>query len=417
MSNFIKRFIVYKIEVLFKIIIVYIMNLFTLIIYLSPRKKRIIFIGKNKSFFLDNVKYLYLFNYTEIEKVFITFDKNEFIKLNKNGINVAYFPSLKGLYLLLTSKYTVFDNINWSTKYLGLIYFLLRGSKKIQLWHGYPIKKIEYNNYFDKSIQLCKNRITLKDKIAWSFTFMRCVKYDMLLIPSTNEKMIKIFKSAFRFDKYILVGYPRNEFLLYPERFLNWNKFIDNNLYNKIKNLKNEYKIVLFLPTFRDDKSLFISKNDLRKLNEFAKEKKIFFVIKPHPWDIVLDELLKKLNLENIIEINRFEDIYPYFSLSDMLITDISSVGFDYLLTNKPILHFFPDKEKYIKSMRDVYFNLKDILSGPLVENIEELVYMIDKILIREKDEYQSQRKEIKKLVFGEVEHNSELIYKGILYV
>lgn len=123
------------------------------------------------------------------------------------------------------------------------------------------------------------------------------------------------------------------------------------------------------------------------------------------------------MNLENIIEINRFEDIYPYFSLSDMLITDISSVGFDYLLTNKPILHFFPDKEKYIKSMRDVYFNLKDILSGPLVENIEELVYMIDKILIREKDEYQSQRKEIKKLVFGEVEHNSELIYKGILYV
>jgi CDP-glycerol glycerophosphotransferase (TagB/SpsB family) len=406
-----------KFKVLFRLSMIYIINFLTLIIYLIPRRNQIIFIGKNDSLFLDNIKYLYLYRFDKdkIKKIFITFDKNEFIKL-QDKINIYYLFSFKGIYFLLISKYLVVDNINWSEKYLGLIYLLSRGNKKIQLWHGYPIKKIEYDNEFDKSIQLCKKRVTFKEQIIWSFRFMRCVKYNLLLIPSTNKKIIKIFKSAFRFDKYILVGYPRNEFLLYPEKFLNWDKFISN-IYQKIKILKNEYKIVLFLPTFRDDDSLFITKNDLLKLNDFAKKKNFIFVIKPHPWDIVLDRFLKELNLKNIVRIDRFEDIYPYLHLSDMLITDISSIGFDYLLIDKPILHFFPDKEKYMKNMRDVYFNLKDILSGPLIENIDELLYMIDKILIKNIDEYEIQRKKIKKLVFGEIEHNSDLIYKGILHV
>ena len=401
-----------------RVCFIYLLNFFSLILFLLPRKKnQFIFLGKNDGLFLDNVKYLYLFNTNEkSNKIFITFDKKEFERL-KYIINVIYFPSLRGLFYLLTSKFVIVDNINWTSKYSGLIYFLTRGGKKIQLWHGYPIKKIEYDNKFDKAIQLCKKRINLKDQVIWSFRFMRCVKYNLLLIPSTNKKMIKIFKNAFRFNQYILVGYPRNEFLLYPEKFLNWNKFIDDIIYQKIKKLKNKYKVILFLPTFRDDKSLFISKKDLLKLNNFAKENNFIFVIKPHPWDIVLENFLKELNLENIININRFEDIYPYFHLSDMLITDISSIGFDYLLTNKPILHFFPDKDKYMENMRDVYFNLKDILFGPLTENIDELLDVIDEILIKNLDEYKVKRKEIKELVFGNVEHNSELIYKGIINV
>ena len=65
--------------------------------------------------------------------------------------------------------------------------------------------------------------------------------------------------------------------------------------------------------------------------------------------------------------------MYPLFSKIDLLITDYSSIYFDFLLTNKPVLFYAYDKEKYITKHRSMYDNYDDVTPGFKVYNYEQL--------------------------------------------
>jgi len=404
-------------KVIVKIVLKQFLNFLSIFtIFIPKRKKLFVFIGRNKSFFIDNVKYLYLFkDNLKIDKKFVIADKNYYRDLLKKNNDFVFLFSIKGICTLIKANYVIVDNVNWTEIYLGLIYFLTRGAKKIQLWHGYPIKKIEYANKFDKSLQRCANKTSIKDKILFLETFTRCVKYDFLLIPTRNLIYDKIFKSSFKFDKSIYIGYPRNEFLMYPEKFRDWDKYVDVSLYDRIKHYKLQgYKIVFMLPTFREKNTgLIFNALDLKKLSEFGKKNKILFVIKPHPWDRDLEDVLKKDTFERILHVESLQDIYPYLPLSDMLISDLSSIIFDYLLLNKPILHFFPDKNTYLKNERDLYFNLESISVGKICYTLDSLLINIKETF--NKDVFKKRREKIKKFIFNNVEHNSEKIFRKIL--
>ncbi len=96
-----------------------------------------------------------------------------------------------------------------------------------------------------------------------------------------------------------------------------------------------------------------------------------------------------------------------------MLISDISSIVFDFLLLDKPIIHYFPDKKEYLKGTRDTYFDLEEIKVSPLCENVKELCENIKELLIT--DVYKNKRRKIKDMIFGNIEHNSNYIYRTIL--
>ncbi len=400
---------------IFKFITIYFSDIISNIIYLIPKNtKTILFIGKNDGLFVDNIKYLYLYKSNLIskkDKFFLTFNKNIANDLSNKIDNVIYVFSFRGIYLILTSKYLVFDNLTWSLEYKGILYFLTKGMIKIQLWHGYPIKKIEYHNIYDKTMQRCKKRLSIKDFKFYFSYIKRCIKYDYLLIPSTSAEIKTIFNVAFDYKKAIFAGYPRNEYLIDNSSF----DIIDTDNIHKQFNIKIGIKIIAFLPTFRDNNSIILDNNMLEHLNEYAKNKDYIFVIKPHPWDYNLEKFLDKYIYSNIIKLKKDIDIYPYLNSIDILISDISSIMFDFLLLDKPIIHYFPDRDEYFNKQRDSYYKLEDIQMGELCLNIEEVIKAIENIEL--KDLYKKKRDIIKERIFGDIEHNCNLIYKEILNV
>jgi CDP-glycerol glycerophosphotransferase len=97
---------------------------------------------------------------------------------------------------------------------------------------------------------------------------------------------------------------------------------------------------------------------------------------------------------ENIRLVDKGSDVQELLLISDLLITDYSSVIFDYLLRMKPILIFAYDYEEYLKKT-GMYYNLQKIAPGPILYNADELINAIKNI--EEVDvEYSKKRKEIR---------------------
>ncbi|MCP4220690.1 MAG: hypothetical protein GY765_39045, partial [bacterium] len=94
------------------------------------------------------------------------------------------------------------------------------------------------------------------------------------------------------------------------------------------------------------------------------------------------------------------KDIYPFLPLADLLITDYSSIYFDYLLLDRPIVFFPYDLETYINEERGLIFEYDRLTPGPHCFSREELEKEVFTALVDLKDSYKEKREEIGKLAF-----------------
>ena len=111
--------------------------------FIPRRGKHVIFIGRERGHFIDNVKYLYIkFLKSDVagyKPIFLTEDKEEYERLRQLSINAVIYPSLNSIKLLLTCPVVIVDHDLWAFK---LRYFLLYHAIKVQLWHGVGFKYI-----------------------------------------------------------------------------------------------------------------------------------------------------------------------------------------------------------------------------------------------------------------------------------
>ncbi len=263
----------------------------------------------------------YLFNYINNNKENLILvwlidkdlSKTKFnILKKKNKNNKLLFvkkKSLKGIYHFLSSRIVFFTHIPYffSQKNLGPI--------QVNLWHGMPIKKIGV------------------------YRHKKLLYYYGDFAISTSPLYSDILSKAFGIHKKSILpfGLPRNDILLKNNK-----KFFN----------KQNLKLVLWLPTFRKTDSFTKIKdstkenflmewplNFLDKLNITAKKYKILIIIKTHPLDSL--KISKKysnvtfLNNINLVRMNL--DLHELISVSDGLISDISSVIIDYILKKKPL--------------------------------------------------------------------------------
>ena len=363
---------------------------------LIPRRgKYIIFIGREKGYFIDNVKYLFLkflkSDVKEYKPIFITEDKQEYIKLKELSINVVIYPSYEAIKLLLTCPIVVVDHDLWVFK---LRFFLLYYAKKIQLWHGAGFKYIGILK-IKKEIQ---NPILRLGLISLYRLIGLIPFYDIFI--STSEFYTKeVFKKSFKAKSFIEAGYPRNDVIfrdieeIFEEKlyFLNTDVEI---IQKSIQHKKEGGKIILYAPTFRDSGGDPLNDRiiNIEGLNEFCKKHAILFIIKFHP-----DPHFKypEIKYSNVLSYNFKYDIYPLFSILDILITDYSAIYTDFLLTKKPIIFFPYDFHKYIKDDRAIQFDYKIITPGVKCFTQNELYKEIIGILFKGKDMYMDKRREI----------------------
>ena len=257
-------------------------------------------------------------------------------------------------------------------------------AKKIQLWHGVPLKRIEHDDKLSNdardgvwgSIRLfLSNFFLYNTKI---FPFIED-KWDVITStsPLINIRMATAYNVAQ--SKIKITGYPRNDVLL----ALNFEPLP---IIKKISTQNTVNKFVLYAPTFRnkydDNISLFKDLNML-ELDKCLYHFNAIFFVKMHPifkdardlFDDVQDSpRIYWLEDEDIKEIN---DLLPSI---DILITDYSGVYIDYLLLNRPIIFTPFDIQQYINKDRELYEDYEDATPGAKCTNWGEVIKSIETI-------------------------------------
>ena len=190
--------------------------------------------------------------------------------------------------------------------------------------------------------------------------------YDAVLVSS--KEVIPYYAEAFNMDagKILPIGVPRTDIFFDMEEKYR----IEKNFFDKYPELKNK-KIILYAPTFRGRGQTTVSFDmtlDFDMISKNLKEDEVM-VLKMHPF--VKARIDSKWR--NIIDLSDSMDINELMIMSDLLITDYSSVVFEFSLMDKPIIMYSPDREEYIKE-RDFYYEYEEFVPGPIVNNTKELI-------------------------------------------
>lgn len=238
----------------------------------------------------------------------------------------------------------------------------------LQTWHGTPLKKLA----FDLNEILMAGTDTEKYKKEF---FIESRNWDYLISP--NRYSTEIFKSAFKFEKEMIEsGYPRNDILHNPRA-----RELTVDLKKKYK-LPTDKKVILYAPTWRDNqyhevgKYSFDLQLNLKKMREFLGNEYVI-VLRMH---YLIAENFDLSDFEGFVyDFSLHGDIRELFLMSDLLITDYSSVFFDYANLRRPIIFFVYDIESYRDELRGFYFDLQEEAPGPLVQTTEEVIEEIKK--------------------------------------
>lgn len=191
----------------------------------------------------------------------------------------------------------------------------------------------------------------------------------------SSEEVRRHYAEAFGISehKVISTGIPRTD-IFFDEEYKK-NKIAS--LYERYPSLKNK-KVIMFAPTFRGNGQATayyeFEKLDIHLLYEAFKDEYIF-AMKLHPFiknRPVIDERYKNF----VLDLTHEREINDLLFVSDLVITDYSSVCFEYSLLNRPMIFFAYDLDEYI-SKRDFYYPYESFVPGPIIKTTEDLVTTI----------------------------------------
>jgi len=314
--------------------------------------------------FAENAKYQFIYTdqQEEIRAVWISRESNIVNMLRQEGFEAYNYNTFVGKYFALRAGVMFFThNARCFAPYSG-------NSKVVQLWHGNMLKKMGNDKKYSPS----------KIKRLYYKIFGRGWDYFLVTSPSFPAENAK---SAYDLSDQdlIVAGYPRTD--LFFKHISYASLGIDEAILNEFK-IGNDYEnLICHFPTWnggRDEKSRFSLKHiDLEGINTLLNEKNSKLIIKLHPY---ADNSVNVDKYNKISVISESVDPYPLLKYVDILITDFSSIYFDYLLLDGKVLFYPYDFESYT-SKRGLYFDYQDITPGEIAYNKEMLISTIERSL------------------------------------
>ena len=289
-----------------------------------------------------------------------------FIKKHKQkqitipGAEVKEYFSFSYFYYMSKAKYWII-NCKMPT-------YIAKKEEQIylQTWHGTPLKRLAHDIESAEDMTFYRSAVSFA-QMTQSYD-IDVARYNYMISP--NRFCTEVFQSAFRIQRERLTGYPRND-------------FICNTTKEEIVRLKEKYqlpkdkKVVLYAPTWRDNSYVasgytFELKADFHKWKEILGEEYIV-VFKPHY--LIINTYEKDSSLQGFLySIPAEADIRELYVISDMLITDYSSVFFDYAILKRPIYFYMYDIEEYANDLRGFYLDIHKDLPGDIYTNEDELL-------------------------------------------
>ncbi len=353
----------------------------------------------------DNSKYLFEYvnkEHPEINAIWISRNKNVVEKLKNKGYKAYYYKSFE--YFINAMRAAVVFQTEGNQDFGYAIY---GGARIIQLWHGAGPKinkwdtdkftskdtrKRGISNYFEESYWMCPS-----ERYMTQLTTM-----PMFYIPLSKDKMY-------------LTGLPRNDtFVSKPK-----SEFLEN-----FRTQHGDAKLIVYMPTHRnfgkEEAIPEFSIDALKKVNDFLKERNYFMLYKPH-----FHELKKYANVEfektmdHIIlakDAEIFGDPYQYLHGCDMMISDYSSVLYDFICSGKPVVLFPFDIDKFDKDdagLEDYYL---DVPPGPICYSWDEVFTKTDELF--KQDLWVEKREKSRKLLHNFIDgKNCERVYNSVIEI
>lgn len=298
--------------------------------------------------------------------IFIHAQKHKYLTRNKR-VTVVKKGTEKYYEVMATAKYRISNSTN------NVTVPVRKGQVYIQTWHGTPLKRLGLDIVRDgNSAQSLKEIHAQYRKEAGQF--------DYLLSPSayTTEKLASAFglTEEEKKKKVVELGYPRNVFLF-------------RHTQEDVKELREFYgipdgkKVILYAPTFRETGYQYGKGFEYRIALDVEQLKKRFgdtavVLMRTH---YLANAQFDYDKYEGFLyKVTGVEDVNRLYIISDLLVTDYSSVMFDFSVLRRPMIFYMYDQEQYRGELRDFYIE-PDILPGPIVTTQEELEAEIEKAL------------------------------------
>lgn len=263
------------------------------------------------------------------------------------SVRQVKYNSCKSIYELSTARIWLDNQFKTAGQYSKR-----KSQKFILIWHGgFPLKKLGIDNP-SNSIKRIRDNTNLVDVIVSGCKFR-------------ND----IFTKAYLFNKEFLnSGLPRNDIFFYN------NQNIKDKVYNFYGLTKTSAKLIMYAPTFREDKTTECYDINLSEIyNHFSQKEDVYVFYKLHPH---ISNLSLSYDNPHIINASKYNDMQELLYATDILISDYSNIMFEYALQMKPCIIYTSDAEKYI-TKRGFYFDITK-LPFPYTQSTEETINAIE---------------------------------------
>jgi len=339
---------------------------FIFLLQIIPRDKNIWVFGNYKGY-IDNTRYIYEYLSYDKESIleiyWITKDKALYEKLKSENKSVLYYYSSIAIWKSLRAGVSFFANGYSDLNKLATI-----NSYIVNLWHGFPIKKLAFDAELEFTIySFGKLNKTLTYFSKKSLQFLHN-KIDFYSVSSKYD--LDRMSCAFNVskDKFRISGTPRFDVI---EKQKSKGSEVSDIFH---KHNTTQGKNIMYAPTWRENGwNVNQTLEDPQKLTNYLETENSYLFIKRHP--LTTKQEIKDwgiIETKRIIFIDGF-DINESYHFIDILITDFSSLIFDFGILKKPIFYFITDLNEYSNN-RGFYDDIVEISNNNINKSWNQLL-------------------------------------------
>ena len=325
---------------------------------LPIQSKKVVFATYRSDRLVDNFRAVY----DELERRDLGYEYVFLLKRFPQSLvgQIQYvFHMMRATYELATARYFIIDDYYYPV----YVSSLRKGTEVIQLWHacgafkkfGYSVLDKSYSPDDDylKMVQIHRN-------------------YSKVYV--SGEACIAPYADAFGMEQKRIypLGVPRTDQLLNTARQAR----VREKLYDRYPEWRKK-RIILLAPTFRGNGQTTAHYDQELDFEKFRRElgPDTVLLLRMHPF-VLNPPIVPDAYSDQIINMTDYPDINDLMQIADILITDYSSVIFEFALLQKPMIFLVNDLQSY-KAERDFYFPYESFVPGPIVSTFEDVIAWI----------------------------------------
>ena len=357
----------------------------TVINRIKKKDDHLIFLYSNLGF-RDNIRGFYDFliakEYHKKYKIVVSCGDYELFE-NDAPENVSFIGNKAGIRVFLKAKYAFYCFGKYPIK-------PAKTQTVINFWHGMPLKRVG-------------NMEAGLEKIDYNF-FTNIVATAPMFVPI----LMKCFHCSK--EQVIVTGQPRNDEM-----------FLENRKQDALIR-KGAEKVIVWLPTYRDEEKDFpapiLNSENGNELNQMLKDNDARLIVKIHPLQQITTTQINYTNIEFISqeELSRENmTVYTLLRAADALISDYSSVFFDFMLLDRPIAFTVDDIEQYSKERGFVFEEPYEYMPGDKLSTFEDIKNFLSEVMAG-KDNFREERHRVNNLVNTYQDGNSSERIANIVF-